>query len=123
MILKRLILVLLAMFLVMGCAGAVSAEGEPTITSFVATQESGTLSVSFNYNPENLPVGLVFNENFTGNLNQFLNYISVFASLKWGIGIAICIVLVILLNIFHLLSIQWGLLIVFLIFIVLILIK
>ncbi|PAV08499.1 PKD domain-containing protein [Methanocorpusculum parvum] len=50
MILKRLILVLLAMFLVMGCAGAVSAEGEPTITSFVATQESGTLSVSFTYN-------------------------------------------------------------------------
>lgn len=42
-------------------------------------------SVSFNYNPENLPVGLVFNENFTGNLNQFLNYISVFASLKFEI--------------------------------------
>lgn len=50
MILKRLILVLLAMFLVMGCAGAVSAEGEPTITSFAATQESGTLTVTFTYN-------------------------------------------------------------------------
>jgi len=43
--------------------------------------------------------------------------------IKWGIGIAFCIAIVILLNIFHLLSIQWGILIVFLIFIVLILIK
>jgi len=47
----------------------------------------------------------------------------IFSSLKWGMGIAICLIMVILLNVFHLLSIQWGLLIVFLIFIVLILIK
>ena len=46
-------MVLLAMFLIMGCVGAVSAEGDLTITSFDAAQESGSLSVTFNYVVEN----------------------------------------------------------------------
>jgi len=50
MILKQWLLVLLAIFLVMGCVGAVSAEGEPIIESFSADQDPGTLSVTFTYN-------------------------------------------------------------------------
>mgnify|MGYP001006320849 CR=1 FL=1 len=55
MILKRLILVLLAAFLVMGCVGAVSADGEPDITNFEATPNSGyaPLEVTFTFSATN----------------------------------------------------------------------
>lgn len=43
-------------------------------------------SVSFNYNPNNIPIGLIFTQNFSGTLNQFLNFLSDFASVKYEIS-------------------------------------
>ena len=55
MILKRLILVLLAMFLVMGCVGAVSADGELKINSFSADPTNVNVNslVTFTFDVEN----------------------------------------------------------------------
>lgn len=55
MILKQWLLVLLAMFLVMGCVGAVSADGELKINSFSADPTNVNVNslVTFTYNVEN----------------------------------------------------------------------
>ncbi len=47
----------------------------------------------------------------------------IYSSLKWGIGLGLLIVVLLILNIFHLLNLWWGLAIAFVIFIGFVLIK
>ena len=49
--------------------------------------------------------------------------ITYYSSLKWGIGLAFAVILMLLLNISHLFSLQWGLVILLIIIVFLILMK